>query len=533
MLNYLATPLLAATRGAFQEPPADVRAMLCDQLRFALENYYVHLPQKRAGFAIDPVQALTLLRNSDGTNFSRRLLSIVASLRDRHTTLQLAPPWTDMVAYVPFLLEQYHENGVPHYIVTKRFFGFEEIPLGVEVTHWNGVPIGLYLENLAEETQGAHWSAQMRLALSNLTVRPLAYMLRPSEDWVTLTYLDGRGGFSAASTPWRCCAMPAQPPSSPMMGAAAMPASAMAQGLDRKLLATGTFLRDAASGGRGGTGGGAGGALTPSQSGFVTQGPFRYGRVPTPAGDAAYLRIFTFETDNAAQFAAAIAGILATLPQDRLLIDIRANPGGNILAGQKLVALLAGGRSPAMAPIDFRNTPQTQALTTVASLAPWHASIRMQTSTGLGYSQAFSITSLDDLPAYRYPGSMALIIDALSYSTSDFFAADFTDNGLGIVIGTDPLTGAGGANVWSWDVLSTLSGLVGIPIGPLPPGYGLNLSLRRALRTGVSAGIPIEDVGVPASIVHQLTKADILDENRDLLAFAGAVLAECPRRFQA
>ncbi|KJR61869.1 hypothetical protein VY88_31420 [Azospirillum thiophilum] len=359
MLNYLATPLLAATRGTVMEPDAGTRNALCDALRFALENYYVHLPQKRAGFAIDPVQALQLLKESDGIRFSRRLLSIISSLHDRHTTLRLAPPWSGLVAYVPFLLEQYFENGHPRYIVTKRFFGFEEIPLGVEVTHWNGVPIHLYLENLAAETQGAHWSAQMRLALSNLTIRPLAFMLRPSEDWVALTYVDPWGKPYTATTPWRCYASQPEAVSGPVSGA-----YAMAQGVDYKLLATGAFLRDA------------GRTTQPSPTGFASQGPFRHGRVPTPAGEAGYLRIFTFQSDAPAQFAATAAGILASLPQERLIVDIRGNPGGNILAGQKLVALLAGGRIPGMAPIAFRNTAQTLALTTLPPLAPWHPSIR-------------------------------------------------------------------------------------------------------------------------------------------------------------
>ncbi|ALG74693.1 hypothetical protein VY88_29075 [Azospirillum thiophilum] len=507
MLNYLATPLLAATRGTVMEPDAGTRNALCDALRFALENYYVHLPQKRAGFAIDPVQALQLLKESDGIRFSRRLLSIISSLHDRHTTLRLAPPWSGLVAYVPFLLEQYFENGHPRYIVTKRFFGFEEIPLGVEVTHWNGVPIHLYLENLAAETQGAHWSAQMRLALSNLTIRPLAFMLRPSEDWVALTYVDPWGKPYTATTPWRCYASQPEAVSGPVSGA-----YAMAQGVDYKLLATGAFLRDA------------GRTTQPSPTGFASQGPFRHGRVPTPAGEAGYLRIFTFQSDAPAQFAATAAGILASLPQERLIVDIRGNPGGNILAGQKLVALLAGGRIPGMAPIAFRNTAQTLALTTLPPLAPWHPSIRLQTSTGLGFSQAFSITPLDDLPPYRYPGRILLIVDALSYSTSDFFAADFVDNGLGPVLGVDPLTGAGGANVWEWGALMELAGPAGGAVAPLPPGYELNLSVRRALRTGTSAGIPIEDVGVPATIVHHLTRTDILDENRDLIAFAARVL---------
>ena len=46
-----------------------------------------------------------------------------------------------------------------------------------------------------------------------------------------------------------------------------------------------------------------------------------------------------------------------------------------------------------------------------------------------------------------------LITDALCYSAADIFAAGFQDNGLGAIVGTDAHTGAGGANVWTHDLL--------------------------------------------------------------------------------
>ena len=99
MVNYTQSPLVASLRGITPQPPADVRRALCAQLITGLDQYYVHLPQKRAAFAIDPVQSLRLLQSSDGSGFLRALLRTIAGLHDRHTTLKLAEPVPNVGRY--------------------------------------------------------------------------------------------------------------------------------------------------------------------------------------------------------------------------------------------------------------------------------------------------------------------------------------------------------------------------------------------------------------------------------------------------
>jgi C-terminal processing protease CtpA/Prc len=250
-------------------------------------------------------------------------------------------------------------------------------------------------------------------------------------------------------------------------------------------------------------------------------GQLRFATLPDPArgpnAQCGYIRLTTFDVPDATQFAARMAEILASLPQDKLLIDIRSNPGGLIPAGQKFIRLLTQGEVDP-SPIAFRSTTATRAFGYNPMFAQWKPSLDLQYSTGQVFSQAFAVTTFEDVPAYRYPGKIGLVIDGLCYSTSDFFTADFKDNNVGTVIGIDESTGGGGANVWGWNVLTQMLGNYGP--GALPAGYDLNLSMRRSLRTGVAAGLPVEDLGVPADIVHQLTRRDVLAGNSDLLAFA-------------
>jgi hypothetical protein len=91
------------------------------------------------------------------------------------------------------------------------------------------------------------------------------------------------------------------------------------------------------------------------------------------------------------------------------------------------------------------------------------------------------------------------------------------------VLGTAEHTGAGGANVWTHELLR-----LWLPdlLDELPGGAGFRVALRRATRTGASVGVPLEDLGVRADRVHRLTQRDITKHNDDLLASAVELLKE-------
>jgi len=182
MVSYTESPLLSSLRGRVPGIPSEARHALCDQLEIGMRELYTHLPQKMSAFGIDPIAQLRALRGSREGNFTRRMLRIINGLKDRHTTLRMPPPWSALVAYVPFVIERVYHDDLPHYVVTKQLFGYDEIPVGATVTHWNGTPIHLHINALARETQGSNWAAALRLAMANLTIRPLAYVLMPGED---------------------------------------------------------------------------------------------------------------------------------------------------------------------------------------------------------------------------------------------------------------------------------------------------------------------------------------------------------------
>src|SRR5713101_6263493 len=63
------------------------RAVVVDQAILLLENFYVHLPLKRAMYAVDPLQRLRLLRHrlshlKSDQSFHAEMTDIFTSLRD-------------------------------------------------------------------------------------------------------------------------------------------------------------------------------------------------------------------------------------------------------------------------------------------------------------------------------------------------------------------------------------------------------------------------------------------------------------------
>ncbi|MFJ6617792.1 hypothetical protein ACIQOW_09515 [Kitasatospora sp. NPDC091335] len=197
----------------------------------------------------------------------------------------------------------------------------------------------------------------------------------------------------------------------------------------------------------------------------------------------------------------------------------------------------------AYAPVRF-SLPTTRAALALVRADPalrrWTDSIHDAVETGEPYSQAFPLTDPEAVTAGlpHYTGPKVLIVDALTYSAADVFAAGFADNGAdsgaadggadgeadgrpGPVLGTAASTGAGGANVWTYELLG-----VWLPelLPALPRGAGFRIALRRATRAGASIGVPLEDFGVAAGRLHRPTRRDVLGHNEDLLAAAAALL---------
>ena len=133
-----------------------------------------------------------------------------------------------------------------------------------------------------------------------------------------------------------------------------------------------------------------------------------------------YLRIWAFDTDPD-QFIQELLRLIPLLPPDGLVIDVRGNPGGYILAAELALQLFT---PKPIQPTRFSvlATPFTRDMAAVASLAqelaPWKPSLIAAVRNGELYSQPIPVSEPADCNAIgqRYPGPVVLVGDSTTYS---------------------------------------------------------------------------------------------------------------------
>lgn len=542
------------------EMSPEKRRTIVEQALVVLEQNYVHLPFKRAMHAVDPIQRLKLLRHrmEPGTegevSFHAELTRIFNSLRDLHTTYRLPFPFRGKVAWLPFLIEEYWEDDRRRYMVSKILGKTSPATFepGVEVLYWNGTPIDRVVEQNAERQAGSNAAAQHTQGLNSLTLRPLGQGLPPDEEWVTLRYRDKAGRIREWTQKWLVME-PREAWYSVQAGAVRGGRLALSAALgvdsytddiqDAKRILYGA---KAAAQEERAVQAGRLHAMADSPGGLETYLPtvFRAREVVTPHGKFGLIRIFTFNVGNADMFVDEFVRLVEHLPEDGLIIDVRGNGGGLIHAAERLLQVLTPRQiEPQMAefiasPINLQlcrnQDPNTgNARFPELDLSPWIHSLEQSVETGASHSLGYPLTPREACNdrGQQYYGPVVLITDALCYSATDIFAAGFQDHGIGLILGTSPNTGAGGANVWSHAILRELMASAGgaeavsSPYVPLPQGADLRVAVRRTVRVGTSAGVLIEDLGIRPDRVHRLTKQDVLGNNDDLIDEAAQYLA--------
>jgi Peptidase family S41 len=536
------------------------RMLVVGQALLMLEGNYVHLPLKSAMHAVNPVQRLRLLRarlqrQTDATMDPERLFhmemsAIFHSVRDLHTNYLLPLPFAGQIAYLPFQVERCIDSGpggdAVRYIVSRTAQGFSADPfgVGVEITHWNGMPIERAVAVAADRFAGSNMAARLARGVDSLTIRSLRLHLPPDEEWVTVTYRDPQGALHELREAWLVA------PNAPAMAdAEGLTTAAASMGLDlhadetsraRALL----YAPQAVEQSQGNiaielsAAPAEAGADVPSTMPLV----FRARSVVTASGTFGHLRIFTFNVQDPGAFVAEFVRLVELLPQDGLILDVRGNGGGHIFASEFTLQTLTPRRITPE-PVQFICTPLNLEIcrrhkdnpTNQIDLGPWFPSLDQSVETGSIYSSAFPITPEDGANAVgqKYFGPVVLITDARCYSATDIFAAGFQDHAIGPVLGVDDTTGAGGANVWTHGLLRALRDLppdTATPYAELPKKTDMRVSIRRTLRVGALSGTPVEDLGVRSDVRHEMTRRDVLEGNVDLLDAAGALLAGLPVR---
>jgi len=515
------------------------RELLIDQAIVMLEDLYAHLPLKRALHATDPIQRLRLLRLRHEAlgerEFQSAMIDIFVGLRDLHTNYILPSEYHPKYAFLPFRVEEYYENKQRKYLVSavSPVNTDANLTQGVEITHWNGVPIDLAVARNASREAGSNEEARRARGLEALTLRWLGMSLPPDEDWVVLTYGDGK----ESRIPWQ--AVEPENRDVPSGGTREISlAGKAAIGLDvktellrrvRKALFNASGLKvDADVAARRKRG-----AAPVAEVSVLPDVYPLFGMVDTPSGKFGYVRLATFAPEGGAIDAAVeeFVRILRSLPPSGLILDVRGNGGGYVNFGERILQTLSAS-TITPEPFHFMSTPFTLSIAETEDwLTDWAQPLATSLATGAGFSQGFPVTSPESCNdiGQVYQGPVVLITDAFCYSTTDIFAAGFQDHGVGVILGCHDNTGAGGANVWDYGLLEQLS-VTPNPFTELPRGASMRVAARRSTRVGTRAGVPLEDLGVTPDERYFMTRDDLLNGNVDLIAYAAKLLEARPRQ---
>lgn len=538
------------------------RDILLEQAIEMLDQVYAHLPLKRALHANDPIQLLRLLRlrqaGLDERAFQSALMEIFLGLRDLHTNYILPKVYASKVAFLPFRIDEFYEPGgvspaqvaqSPKYVVSwvSPVNTVGTLKAGMVVTHWNGSPIELAVARNGDREAGSNADARRAQGVEALTLRWLGMSLPPDEDWVNLTYTDGTKTYDSRFD-WEV--IDGSDKAELLAGLGEAAANAPIIGLDLKRLLLDrvrklifdpqaiqverevtAHVKKAAVG--------AATPPLPNTSLFPDVFPW-FGEVTTPSGKYGYIRLKTFapstEDDSGVVISKVVnefGRILGSLPQTGLILDVRGNGGGYINIGELILQMLTP-REITPEPFHFLATPLTLKIVQERSnqIEQWKETIIQGLESGASFSQGFPLTDPEECNKIGqvYQGPVVLVTDALCYSTTDVFSAGFQDHEIGTVLGCHSSTGAGGANVWRYSDLQSMTVQIGNPFVALPGDANMRVAARRCTRVGSRSGIPVEDYGVVSDTRYLMTKNDVINHNPDLIAAAAKILKTLPNQ---
>ncbi len=548
-------PILDFVRDADQHRTSlGDRQALVDQAALMFDHLYPHMPFKAELYQLthpsDYLRAKVqpALETLSETDFHAQMIAAFSLVRDAHTLYGLPSPYRGAVAFLPFEIRPYLDPKAGwRFFVTSVMVGFPLLGPGAEIVGWGDVSPLDHVQRTEGCLPGGNFFASLTRAAIHTTLRPLTFVQLPFPDELPEVALHYKPAKSHEAriirVPWAVATGFSPGGGFPSRAFSISPAAMMAK-------QSGKILH--------------GGAAKPSKSpNQVSTLPaifeFQYdiaGLVDAqqPGARFGYLRISAFSDGTSApgsteRMVAEFQRIVTLMDQnapDGLVIDIRGNPGGDVQAAEQMLQMLTP-RFIEPAHFHLANTAAVlsvlHSLNTVdaAQLSPeddvrlsearseleaWaHDAGNTPLPHGKPLTSGQTLTDSNSANAIGqiYHGrGVALLIDSLTYSAADIFAAGFQDHSIGPILGTSLLTGGGGANVWSHqDLVNKLGPKPGVPIATLPGDASMSLAIRRCSRVGPFKGQPVEDKGVQVDSYY-LTDGvdDLVADNPGILGLA-------------
>jgi hypothetical protein len=536
--------------------PAE-RLAIIEQAELLFTHLYPHMPFKRDLFPkADPFRFLNVARagmeDDPEMVFQGLMVAAFAVVRDAHTTYGLPSPYRGSIAFLPFQMRPVRINGKRRYVVTRVMkgtpefgFGHEFFQPGAEIVKWGTSSIGDHVERVAEWLPGGNVEAKFARGTLACTLRPLTSVHPPFDDEMPAAKIRYRPAGSSEERvillPWgvarftRTAEIPGGSFSESTVQEDYRRAMRAQYRDDRwkakkQRFAASEDLREVSN--------------IPQVFEFQftggprTDDPIDLNDLAQPSRPDArfgYLRIKAFRdggqsfgmTERLVEEAHRILTLLDEEAPDGLVLDIRGNPGGDIIAAERILQMLTPDR---IQPENF-HFANTEAIRDIlrrvrdreapedarVEFEPWAGDAdRASDSENPHLTSGLPLTHPDEANdiGQIYHGPVVLLTDAFTYSAADIFAAGFQDHAIGFLLGAEAFTGGGGANVFNHgELVAKLGPDLGLPLVRLPRDITMRVALRRCSRVGFNPGQPIEDLGVRMNEIYQPNSVDeVMDE---------------------
>ncbi len=507
---------------------ADERELVAKQALMMMKDLYVHreLKIKDFGAGADPVPRLEDMVKRAGSmnddDFHAAMQKIFLDVHDHHTNYIAPMPLRCSYALAPLAFTDVYDNGNLKVIVKNRTRLLkdktpetESVKTGDELVAMNGVPVSKLIEDGKKTSGGANDDAMTVGAVRNLSLLSLAQNTIPSQDDITYTLKHDGAEYTVKSKYFAAVNIPG----------CADEADAEAQGLSsvkREMLrAENPNVRVYKD------------FVAPEKAApFANEETLPVGQfytIDTPAGKIAKFDLETFMPDGDASADSVIHQVRLQLEKSQpnaaaLIIDMRGNGGGLILLAEGLTQLFTPNSIDTM-PVRF--LPNQLNLDTFLKANQgkengWSQDAKEGMAAQSRYTKPRNITSKDAANRYGQVWFKPVVVltDANCYSACDLFAAAMQDHAAATVIGTHSTTGAGGANVMSYDIFRQIfdQNEGENPFVKLPGKQSMRVSWRQTIRVGKNKGELIENAGVKSDVTVRYVTEDVVGgESRVLM----------------
>ncbi len=512
---------------------AEQRQTLLDQSELVLNELFVHRDIKMLHFGKEAnsraqmesikQNLLTLTDDQLHESFSKAF----AGLHDLHTNFFSPSPFGCGAVFVPLQFESVKSGNKTIVVVSKIIKLKGELAEGIEVKdrvlEYNGLPIEKALNLLKPFSGGANQDAMRSRALELLSFKSLmSENGLPKEDTLKLKLQNEKGVYEK-EIPWQSileteCIEPQNAKHTYDAKAGKTKFfDGLKQGSNDYQERYNTLFGTP--------------KLVPNvklvAGGNEFEEIFDVGFLNSAKGKVGYIRLKTFHWKNRnLDTPTVIDGIrrvieVAFADTAGLVVDVRSNPGGNIVFAEKLLQLFSAQQ---IEPSTFRMlaNPLNEEIFLKANEGEnrWSKEIRRSINAKEHYTTPMTITAPSEANRIGQVWFKPTVVltDSNCFSACDMFTAGMQDAKAATIIGMNRTTGGGGANVMEYTTFQSVMGdNLDNPFKELSFNQNMRVAWRQVVRSGAHQGDLIEDTGVLSDIVVPLKLEDIGTGSKELL----------------